>query len=168
MQCDVAKQPRGNHRVETMMIVRELLLLLVFAAQANALLVPTPRSARVKMHIGNPSGDVRSLYPYIRGDLRARPIVSAVALAACGVGGATVGACFLGLEGFLLGSAAGWSVASLGDTIYAARQEKAAERQRAFEAELPLLRELEVMESNENPRLSDEMRARLTRMYRNS
>ena len=56
----------------------------------------------------------------INGDLKHRPQASSTALAACGVGGAAVGACIGGGTGVLLGSALMWTVASVTDTIAAA------------------------------------------------
>ena len=112
-----------------------------------------------------------SLYPHIRGDLRTRPISSAIALAACGMGGATLGLVLwtirrssLGFEFLLIGSAVGWSAASLGDRIAEKRQLKREAELKALEAEMPLLREEELNEACA-PRLLGEVNARLNRLF---
>ena len=106
----------------------------------------------------------RGLYPRIRGDLRLRPVASAIALAVGGLGGATVGILVGGFEGVLLGSALGWSVSSFGDTVAAAAERRAAARARALEEELPRLRELEVNEQGD-ARLHADYTRRLDRLF---
>ena len=105
----------------------------------------------------------RSLYPNIRGDLRTRPAGSAFALVACSAGGAVLGAIANGANGLLLGSAAGWMCASLGDTVAAAMQRRRAQRLRIDAEQLALLREEEV-NAESDARLRESMNARLNRL----
>ena len=112
-----------------------------------------------------------NMYSNIRGDLRTRPISSAIALAACGMGGATLGLVLwtirrssLGFEFLLIGSAVGWSAASLGDRIAEKRQLKREAELKALEAEMPLLREEELNEAGD-ARLRGEVNARFNRLF---
>ena len=148
-----------------------ILLLTSFTALSHGLIVPTSglRRTSVAPHVSRggrcecreqEDSLAPSLYPNIRGDLRQRPVASAVALAVTGVGGAAVGVIIAGPMGLLLGSAIGWSVGSFGDTIAAAVQRRLRARMRALEEELPLLREEELQEESD-PRLREEMVRRL-------
>ena len=87
------------------------------------------------------------------------------------MGGATLGLVLwtirrssLGFEFLLIGSAVGWSAASLGDRIAEKRQLKREAELKALEAEMPLLREEELNEAGD-ARLRGEVNARLNRLF---
>lgn len=126
-----------------------------FATVAHRCITPLHR--RLPVTLCHDGAETASRYPYVRGDLRLRPIASVVALATWPIAGAVVGIFLIGpLEGVLLGSAAGWSAASLGDTIAAAAERRRALRQ-ARDAEdvireAPFLREME-LEEQSDPRV---------------
>lgn len=84
----------------------------------------------------------------INGDLRNRPPASSLALAVFGIGGALIGAVVGGFEGLLLGAAALWSVASLGDTV-AARLKELSDQRRAEEEALQRVEWVERAEAAE-------------------
>lgn len=111
----------------------------------------------------------RSSFPLVRGDLATRPVISAVALAVCSVGGAAIGCIVSGFEGLVLGAATGWMLASFGDTVAGSVQRSRLVEALAAElllaAELSRLREAEVAQKPNSWSARNELVRRLNNLY---